>query len=280
MYLIRYNDSIDGTVLKNLNEGLEALSSVKTLRIIDITFNEETILDKLKNSNIAVISVSAIKDIDYDDLVLDLIESGVKVYLNFDTDVEDDTNDLTTYKNFIEVCSQYGLFCEGYKENELIVPPSIDYLKSSDIKIVHELLLGIIADDKYELGEHPIRYRIEDDGTVLDSNDNERFILSSSESVFYFLQTSKEDIDRIVEQLKDSKVQTVEAVTNYFYSDVIYLMFNITTKDIIDYKYKIFDLIKDINPEQYNEIPDGLVVLLNRIKYICLTDLKKILNIV
>lgn len=63
------------------------------------------------------------------------------------------------------------------------------------------------------------------------------------------------------------------------YDNIFFYMEYISPEDILDFKYKVFDAIKNLKPEDYPNVSEDIINIINNSFYIPLDDLKEILCI-
>jgi hypothetical protein len=206
------------------------------------------------------------------DLVLDLVELRKTVLL-----FNRSKTDLGNLDKFLGICSEYGLV---YKINNGLTyepPCSLRELLYSDISILFELLDIKCNATVITPSQACIQLTLSSDGRITGKNGEVKADLANDSLV------------RALTMFTESEVGELTSIENYvgiendfelcMYGTEFYATEHSNLiSEILDYKYAVFDLIKNIDPADYALLPPEVVGALSTSGYVRLDDILNILN--
>ena len=274
MYLLNIKNVTDKKILSNIYNNINQFGlGDKFFIVYEPDFSQSVKIDKNILAHVMLINPSQLKAYSEDvieDLILDLIEMGGFVLFRC-SDCED--TDLV------------ASICNSFKLNHLFVKDSyyennIDLVNSSinDVKMIDEIINSHIDKNKYSNKDFIFRYTVEPSGNIIDGYSGET-IMNLYESDFIDILFHKPEGFEELKKDAFHEYDTQTGLSCYFYEPWIFLMYrNDLNSKIIDYKIKVFDAIKNIDPEDYPLLRPEIVEIFNNAGYIKLNDIKKIIN--
>jgi len=169
---------------------------------------------------------------------------------------------------------------------EYISDKPFDFDKEMDLTdLTYEeymVILEIMQDDdlekKYYSSQFLFEIRVDEDGSVYK---NDKFIFNLDESEFHelFIHIKKRDLNIMTRDYVDYHTDNILDAS--WYSPFIFLS-NADDKNlnkkIINYKYKIFDIMKNIDPIDYPLINTEVITILNNNGYIKFNEIIDIIK--
>ncbi len=274
MYLLNIKNVTDKKILSNIYNNINQFGlGDKFFIVYEPDFSQSVKIDKNILAHVILINPSQLKAYSeevIEDLILDLIEMGGFVLFRC-SDCED--TDLV------------ASICNSFKLNHLFVRDShyennIDLVNSSinDVKIIDEIINSHVDENRYSTKDFIFRYTVEPSGNIIDGYSGETIMNLDDSDFIDILFHKPEGFD----ELKKDAFREYDAQTGlscYFYEPWIFLMYkNDLHSKIIDYKMKVFDAIKNIDPEDYPLLRPEIAEIFNNAGYIKLNDIKKIIN--
>lgn len=273
MYLLNIKNVTDKKVLSNIYNNINQFGlGDKFFIVYEKDYVESPEIDKNILAHVFVVDTEQLKHYSEDtieNIVLDLIEMGGFVIIRHR---EGDDVELVS-----SICSSFKLnhlfIKDHYYENDIdLVNVSVN-----DIKIVNEIINGHIDENKYSFKDFMFRYTVDSEGNVIDEYSHET-ILNLYESDFVEILFHKPAQFELLKKEVNSEVDKETGLSHYFYEPWLFLLHKTDMNSkIINYKMKVFNAIKNIDPEDYPVLRPEMVEIFNNAGYIKFNDIKKII---
>lgn len=279
MYLLTLDKVSDPKILKNIYTNIDCFNLDGHTFIVynlDLTngfnFNSKMMCH--------VISVDLRDLVHYnedqvEDIILDLITTAIPVaYSNIELV---DTSLLNMVKLLSDTHKlKYTLLWKGMYSEDI----DLVNLSYNDIEIVKEIFGCKCGESAMNSTDFLYRFTVKSDGCLYD--DYTEQLLSNLCEVGYYeaIQQNSILINTIIHKEMDEYFRE-KILSNYFYEPWIFLLHKDVTvinQLIQEYKLKIFNSIKNIDPEDYPRMNSEIISLMNKTGYIKMNDILEIVE--
>ncbi|WP_459195601.1 hypothetical protein [Wukongibacter baidiensis] len=276
MYLINIKKLKDEEILNNIYQSIEHFRLQDRVFItyeIDIENRDIELFNVQTHAFILDLNeLSKISESDMEELVYDLIETRSNVLVRHDTGKDNDI-----LKRFEGICLKNGLAYMELKKFDFNKDIKLEDLQYNEYQIVKEIFEETVEVRSFRSTDFMIKLEIDSKGKIYDRKGKFVLDLASSEFISILNMAKEENVlNKEMNFFREAK----GLFTLDFYDPFVF-MFDVEeiNQKIIDYKYKVFDLIKDLSPEDYPRVPRPIIDILNKNEFIRLTDILNIIKV-
>jgi len=276
MYVAEIRDLENKALAKDIYKSIDTFNMAKDIFFIyESTFKNGFTVNKDVIAHMHILNLNNLEKIKDDeetieDLILDYIELDREII------VKPYTGEDENFKKLLEdIIEEFGLKYRLFEPYNFDREIRLDELAFEDYNIA----LEIFENSNYK--KLPFNSRrmlihlvIDENGIVWCEKDK---VLDLNEEPFYNIKFYRnKDIDKKLE----AEITREEGIFNTDWHEPITFLTeegNVSEK-IVDYKYKVFNKIKNIKPRDYPETNPTLIELLNNLGYIQMDDVVDILR--
>ena len=266
MYYITIKGVADLAILNNINQTINLFRlgnrSFLLYEVIDI---KQNIKEIKAHAILFDLSLFSVEEELIEEGIFDLIEAGTNILIKESTDLQ--LNSI-----FKALAKKHGLSYQlwsSYCFEREITLESIGY---NEFQIIREIFKLPVSTLQFSEADFIMSLTIDEKGLVMDEDMRILGDLRHNELIELIHYKPVDFKERVIDCI--SYYSNERGFTPYLYEPWPFLigMDNIT-KRIIDYKYKVFDFVKGIAPEDYPKLPFDIVQLLNENGYIMMKDI-------
>ncbi|WP_026478390.1 hypothetical protein [Alkaliphilus transvaalensis] len=273
MYYIKLQGIENREILRNIYQSIDVFRlSNRSFLLYEIPYTTTIPIKEIK-AHAFLIDLNLYNSEDeelLEDLVFDLIEVRSNVLVKF-------SGDNAVNVMFTELYRAHGLNVIPWSNEFLEKEITIQDLGYTELQIINEIFELPVATLQFSEGDFIIKLIVGKDGIV--TNEEGTVIGELQKEYLIEILHKKPDHfrDKISKVLNDYNLDT--PFTPKFYEPWPFLLDedNVTEK-IIDYKYKVFNFIKNIEPKDYPNLPHEVVKILNENNYIQMKDIVNVLE--
>lgn len=267
MYLINIEGLRDEEILNNIGQSIEhfrqqdRVFSIYEIDGLNIGFKPSKIPVSAFKVNLNRIENYSVSDIE--EFVIYLKELNSNIFLM--------PNNKNIVKTFKDMSADNGLAYMLYEPFDFDRELKVENFTYNEYQIIKEIFEEPLDAGGFTSVDFMFKLKINEGGIVYNSNGKQLLDLKKDEFADIFLMKPEDSMwEKELEICRKNKSFTVK-----FYNPLAFL-FGFETvninKKIIDYKYRVFDSIKNISPQDYPKVPNPIIDILNRNEYIKLED--------
>lgn len=264
------SDIADKAMLDKIYKAIDALMlRGNVFMLYEINIGQTCLIPEGVTANVFRINIDGNIKSDIDEIVVQLAELGRPVLLG---DVKSDEES----DKFKKSCRYFGVNYTQYEPSEFLGHVDLANLRYNDMEIIKELL-GIPSNAvRFNRLMFMHKIEVKSDGSVFVCN-NYSGSLKDEEFIAFLLDVPNQTIDAVKDEFlvyTDKKPVSADLYEPWpFFDNDPHI-----SRKIIDYKYRIFQAIKNIDEHQYMYIDRNLTDLLNEHGYMQLKDIENILK--
>ena len=263
MIKIKLHDITDKDILKNIYTNIDCFNLYSMVNIIFMLEFKEGIYDLDKGVFAHLFYLENIERFSNEELgrIVKNLSNNVLVYKGEEN------------KYLEEMSNEYNVLLINEKELDLdkVCPECIN----SDIIEVVKEILEYDSNVKYKPSDFLIAFDIYNNGDVYYNNQ----IVGNLKTELLTSIIFKADVNNIIK----------DYYTDYMkYSDFVFseklptryslMVRDYNIKDVLDFKVKVFNMLKDIKPQDYSKLPEEFTDLLSNSGYIRMEDILEIIR--
>lgn len=274
MYLIEMNALKDIDLLKRIYTGIDCFRLGNIVFVVyRFDLEEGLAVNKKLVAHLFIVEcrqLAKYPEMEIEEFLLDLVEMNANVVFDFNDTPDDLKNRIK------DMASSFGIRYMEKKPFDFDREVDLRKLTFNDFQIILEIM-GIESKAiSYTAKDFMARYMIHPDGKVFDRYGNAVADLNKDHFVKLIFYPYP-GIDKVLDEDSRHSVGLLKAS----WYDPCPFLFNDDenlNKRIVDYKYRVFEELKDIRPSMYPELQAELAEVLNKSNYICFDDIMSIIN--
>jgi|GEM_PF-4984033 len=266
MYYITVKGVTDLVILNNINETLDVFKlrnrSFLLYEIIDI---KQKIRGFKAHAILLDISLFIFEEELIEERIFDFIEEDTNILIK-------ESNKHELNNSFKALAKKHGLSYRPMESHYFDREINLEAIGYNELQIIREIFKLPVSTLQFSEADFLLRVTVDKNGLVMDENmrvlgDLRRDKLV--ELIHYSPVDFKERVNACLSYYSHER-----GFTPHMYEPWPFLhRIDNISKKIIDYKYRVFDFVKGIEPEDYPRLPLEIVQLLNDNCYIMMKDI-------